>query len=600
MADKLPRPTHYVPIQVAAHGRLSASSSTDQNDTTLKFSLTNGHSAASANPTLSQSVMQTTNAFQIDAFKIKTLKKAPRYPPVTKETLSELNLCRIIHNIQVRCDVSFNDDLHLEPTEGKQNNKRRDAEAYWAALTAELQVYRLMALVDQSSETHSAVDETFTPRLPVMFTCLRELLMALVPERDHDAVAEHLDVDFLMQQVLKGVLDIAGLARWLAQLLKHHCAPMRDHLADEMAACIWHGSLLGHPEQITQGLKKLFALLEIMKLDVANNQIRSLRICFIVDTEQFQREYFQRRMQGGSFDTFSARRWYEMKANDLRDSSLFWGLDQKNPEKRAMKGIQPLLYGLIDDLTLLDSLKQYPSTFFYDRGRLMDLRNDLRSLVYLRICRHVLNLVIGGGSDQDWTPPSVCEALQLRIFGMLDSSIRCETEGFSGMTEDTGSMNDDACKIWLSNLDIISLEILRAAFSTWDKKKGSVGTAAGIPAPAFSDKNTIHTLSKLICEPASRQHIISEVRDEIKDFASTQVLRFNKMSAFDIREEQGKRRARRSSETPRFQNLACRQLPCSIPDSEDIAHRLAHLVILNWRVWADLCYLHDSEALPET
>ena len=99
-----------------------------------------------------------------------------------------------------------------------------------------------------------------------MFKALQDVLKTLVPERDHPSVMQNLDVSLLMQQIRKGVLDMVGLANWLAALLKTHCAPMRDEWADRMVQEISLGSLSQNPREIVNGLKTLFCILEAMKL----------------------------------------------------------------------------------------------------------------------------------------------------------------------------------------------------------------------------------------------------------------------------------------------------------------------------------------------
>jgi len=105
---------------------------------------------------------------------------------------------------------------------------------------------------------------------------------------------------------VQGVLDIAGLARFLGSTLKTHCAPMRDELVDEMvAACEGDG--------IVKGLRMCFEILELMKLvsyrifcpfmllsltllfsqDIANHQLRSLRPYLLQTSVEFERRFFE-------------------------------------------------------------------------------------------------------------------------------------------------------------------------------------------------------------------------------------------------------------------------------------------------------------------
>lgn len=203
----------------------------------------------------------------------RLLCKAPRQPPVTKRTLSELDLPCIMSNINLRMDANFDRDLHFKPDlDGeKGKRKRKEAADYWDSMAMEISIYAYRAAnpdddVDEKSSRDSNSKRTFEPRLPAMFEALQEVIKTLVPERDHPSVMQNLEVPLLMQQVRKGVLDMVALARWMAALLKTHCAPMRDEWADRMVEQITEGSQSQEPKEIVNGLQTLFAILEAMKL----------------------------------------------------------------------------------------------------------------------------------------------------------------------------------------------------------------------------------------------------------------------------------------------------------------------------------------------
>lgn len=203
----------------------------------------------------------------------RLLCKARRQPPVTKRTLSELDLPCIMSNINLRMDANFDRDLHFKPDlDGeKGKRKRKEAADYWDSMAMEIAIYAYRAAnpdddVDEKSSRDSNSKRTFEPRLPTMFETLQEVIKTLVPERDHPSVMQNLEVPLLMQQVRKGVLDMVALATWMAALLKTHCAPMRDEWADRMVEQITEGSQSQEPKEIVNGLQTLFAILEAMKL----------------------------------------------------------------------------------------------------------------------------------------------------------------------------------------------------------------------------------------------------------------------------------------------------------------------------------------------
>ena len=69
-----------------------------------------------------------------------------------------------------------------------------------------------------------------------------------------------------MQQFRKGVADLEKLALWLSQLLKCHCAPMRDNWVDEMVIQLSNGDKNWDVVLLVAGMQNLLGVLEAMKL----------------------------------------------------------------------------------------------------------------------------------------------------------------------------------------------------------------------------------------------------------------------------------------------------------------------------------------------
>lgn len=234
-----------------------------------RFALAND-AAPSLPPAASSQAIDIPAALHLTPKEHELLLSAKRLPPVTKGTLSELDLPCIMSNINLRMDANFDRDLHFKPDlDGeKGRRKRREAAEYWEAMATEIAIYACHASQGVVGDAASGEDlqSSFEPRLPAMFETLQDVLKTLVPERDHPSVMQNLDVALLMQQIQKGVLDMVGVAQWLAALLKTHCAPMRDEWADQMVEHISVGSQSQDSMEIVRGLQTLFAILEAMKL----------------------------------------------------------------------------------------------------------------------------------------------------------------------------------------------------------------------------------------------------------------------------------------------------------------------------------------------
>lgn len=196
---------------------------------------------------------------------------APEPPPVTKQSLSELDIGNIVQNIKLRHDVNFDRDLSFRPNldGAKGQEKLRATQKYWMALEAELALYDRLFRGSPSLATvagYPKIVEQAQRRIPKMFETIRDVLKSLVPERDHSRVDDHLDVEMLMQEIRRGVCDLVRLAEWLAHLLKEHCAPMRDELVDRMVQRTRSGVVSNESSCIVAGLCELVSILEAMKL----------------------------------------------------------------------------------------------------------------------------------------------------------------------------------------------------------------------------------------------------------------------------------------------------------------------------------------------
>jgi hypothetical protein len=186
----------------------------------------------------------------------------PPEPPVTKVTLCELDVDKIVHSPKLRHDINFDPALHFRPNlDGdKGRRKRQKASDFWAVMRKQLRAY----LEDRDTFEKELGDQNWT--LPITLKAIREILETLVPQRDRASVEDTFNVDLLMQQFRKGVADLVRLATWLSQLIKCHCAPMRDLWVDEMVIQITRGSQEGDVALLAGGISSLLGILEAMKL----------------------------------------------------------------------------------------------------------------------------------------------------------------------------------------------------------------------------------------------------------------------------------------------------------------------------------------------
>ena len=205
---------------------------------------------------------------------VDSYQRAALLPPITQDSLAELEVTRIVGNSKLRHDVNFDKELHFRPNlDGSRGkHKLHAADEYWKALVAELELYRavgilLMQCQDAKQYTQrTQMMRASQVRMPGMFETIKGILKTLVPVRDQAMIEERLDVPMIMQQISNGVFDLMDLGLWLATLLKAHCAPMRDDWVDQMVAQIRKGVEEGCQKRIVLSLRQTLGILEAMKL----------------------------------------------------------------------------------------------------------------------------------------------------------------------------------------------------------------------------------------------------------------------------------------------------------------------------------------------
>ncbi|KAJ5485021.1 hypothetical protein N7539_005009 [Penicillium diatomitis] len=525
-------------------------------------------------------------ALELTARDHRLLCKARRHPPVTKRTLSELDLPCIMSNINLRMDANFDRDLHFKPDlEGeKGKRKRKEAADYWDSMALEITVYayeaaNLEGAGNQPESQGSSSRSTFEPRLPLMFETLQEVIKTLVPERDHPAVMENLEVPLLMQQVRKGVLDMVVLAKWMAALLKTHCAPMRDEWADRMVDQITEGSQSQNTKEIVNGLQTLFAILEAMKLDVANHQIRTFRVLLIEDTVPFLQEYLEGKISRGNFQVEPAKSWYAEARERAQKEDEARQLTEGQSDA-ALKPIEVLFRGIADQLLQFHPPADYPDTFIFDTDRLWQLRSTIHNLINLEIAWYIFESYVHTQKRYLSARDETYSAFRTRIWSLMEddpiSDVRdlCE----SGNSDNRGSQR------WMEKMKSIALEIARFA------------CAACHMDALVADEVIAPIEEALLWHLSNESELFRYFQNTMREKVLTATISFAKkflpLSPLAICESQ-RTMLTQPGGVNSSQSMSAQQY-----DIERIGMRLAHIGVLHWRVWASLLYLRDETPRP--
>ncbi|KAI6853678.1 Tcp11-domain-containing protein [Hortaea werneckii] len=495
-------------------------------------------------------------------------ERATMVPPITAESLAELDMHRIINNPKLRHDVNFDRDLHFRPNldGSKGRQKVESAEQYWQALEGELFMLGFgaqmkMAAADTKVVTYwERVLKHSQRRLRSMFEAIRDILKTLVSDYEQKTIIERLDVDLMMQEISNGVCDLLSLSTWLTKVLKAHCAPMRDDTVDEMQKDIEVGALeIGH-EKLVSGLRQLLSILEAMKLDVANHQIRHMHPLLVDDTINFQRHYNAHRIATGKIDVCKARKWFDAELEHLT-----------TPSHQATH-LQALTSALLKDV-LFNESSPIPLTFYLDSDRLKCIRLDVRSTIYYSLCRKVL---------AELAPTRVTSSELLRAQGALHVSISAIV-GISGR--------------FTERIENIAVEIVRILLILEGR----------YPPLDTSLLGLVEQKLAVALSPASEafDQIARDTCDRLLPKVTMSVEEHIRLSALDLQNALVTSAGNQLPPPPIGIGavLVPPEPTRNYDPDDDIVRRLTHVICLHWNVWAELVYLApvraESEMLDE-
>ncbi|KAI3640638.1 hypothetical protein MIR68_001516 [Amoeboaphelidium protococcarum] len=274
-------------------------------------------------------------------------------PPITKNSMRELNLESISSNLQLRHDMLFDENLEFRPNYNgdRATRLKQQSLAFWSQLKLE---------IDQDSSR-----KTFK-KIPVLLHEIKAILLDIVANDDYKrSLEQNIDVSLIDQQLQRGVFDAAKFIAYIADLLKSHCAPIRDILVENMVQTFECGDLIG-------ALRQAFEILEKMKIDLANDQLRRLRPYVVQEAVNYERLCFKMSLKNRSGSVKNTVVWLRPYAAAMQKD----GADASTVYYNA-------LIDLIKDFSDTQQADQssLPETFKLDVGRLKKYHDDWQDLV---------------------------------------------------------------------------------------------------------------------------------------------------------------------------------------------------------------------------
>lgn len=345
-----------------------------------------------------------------------TTNPPPPLPPVNIQSLREIDLAEILKNPQLRHDILFDPQLQFRPNLDGERGRRKKVtyDKYWSGVQIEIEEY----LKNQHIFTKES------SRLPNLFQTLRDILISLLPSKDKQNVVDVLDIELIMQQLTKNSLDFIKLAKWLSNIFKSHCAPMRDSWVDEMLMKFIESDELKSVNKLVEGLRMIFTILEAMKLDVANHQIRILRPVLVETAVEFERDYFLQMISRCKLDISDSIKWFNQ----------FNSISTENPKLITTQAILSLL-------SCSKMVSEFPSSLAFDHARLIVLRANVRQVVCLQLCIALFKQLAHQSNNSLLITQENVDSLKKEILALI--------------TDENGNVK------WTRNIGAIALQISR-------------------------------------------------------------------------------------------------------------------------------------------
>ncbi|XP_032495295.1 T-complex protein 11-like protein 1 isoform X1 [Phocoena sinus] len=289
----------------------------------------------------------------------------PRF--VTVEEL--LETAKGVTNMTIAHEIVINGDFRIKPVELPEDSLEKKVKdivhkAFWDCLSVQLcedpPTYdRAIKLVGEIKET---------------------LLSFLLPghTRLRNQITEVLDLDLIKQEAENGALDISKLAEFIIGMMGTLCAPVRDEEVKKLKDI----------KEIVPLFRAIFSVLDLMKVDMANFAVSSIRPHLMQQSVEYERKQFQEFLEKHPNSLDFVTQWLEEAADDLMNQKYRNALpavgeasgsgDSPGPDPVAVQNYAYLKLLKWDHLH-----RPFPETVLMDHSRFQEFQLQLEQLTVL-------------------------------------------------------------------------------------------------------------------------------------------------------------------------------------------------------------------------
>lgn len=381
----------------------------DQNDDHLNNSIDGEF--ASDQDELNNSTASTSSQAEIEEKKRRTQTPSPhRYPPafvnVPASPPKFMSLDQImaaaegVRNMALAHEIAVDSNFKLEKLEPPENSIHKKLKevvhkAFWDAFQSKLD--------EDPPEFGHAV---------VLIEEVKENLLALLlPQhvRLKTQICEVLDTELIQQKLQNDAFDIYYYSDYVISIMSKLCSPARD---ESMAK-------LREIKDVIPLFKEIFAVLDLMKMDMANFTIQQMRPYLQQQSMEYEKtkfeEFLKTQRESGIDGLELTKIWLKKSYDELRDNAA----DDEGATSCPILTPASIVNEAYVSLLSWDESQLFPETLVMDQGRFTDCGDKLHSLTLLASVLLVTYSTVGAPIAG---LPKLKEKLKSEIMTILDGT----------------------------------------------------------------------------------------------------------------------------------------------------------------------------------
>ncbi|XP_006864936.1 PREDICTED: T-complex protein 11-like protein 1 [Chrysochloris asiatica] len=289
----------------------------------------------------------------------------PRF--VTVEEL--LETAKGVTNMALAHEIVVNGDFRIKPVELPEDSLEKRVKeivhkAFWDCLSVQL----------------SEDPPTYDHAIKLVGEIKETLLSFLLPghTRLRNQITEVLDLDLIKQEAENGALDISKLAEFIIGMMGTLCAPARDEEVKKLKDI----------KEIVPLFRAIFTVLDLMKVDMANFAVSSIRPHLMQQSVEYERKKFQELLEKQPNSLDFVTQWLEEASADLMNQKYKNSLPAEDGAAGSQNTVMPSRIA-VQNYAYLKLLKwdhlqrPFPETVLMDQSRFQELQLQLEQLTVL-------------------------------------------------------------------------------------------------------------------------------------------------------------------------------------------------------------------------